>query len=233
VKTVGLVGGLGPESTVDYYRRILATWEAGAPGSAPSILIHSLDVQEGIRLVTHDRAGLLSYLLDSLHRLAGGGADFAALLANTAHVVFDELAERSPLPLVSIVEACAAEADRRGHKRLGLLGTRFTMEARFYPDVFGRRGIGVVSPEPAEQDWLHERYIGQLLQGEFRDDTREGVTGLIARLRDRERVDGVILGGTELPLLLRDDRIADLPTLDTTVLHVEAIVARLRHGGGP
>jgi aspartate racemase len=227
---VGLVGGLGPESTIDYYRRILDAWKQHDPTTAPSIVIDSLDVQRGLRLVEKDRAGLIEYLLTSLRRLAGAGVDFAAMTANTPHIVFDELAVRSPVPLVSIVEVCAAEAKRRGLSRLALLGTRFTMEAPFYTAVFSRYGIAVVVPNDGDRAWVHERYVGQLLQGDFRDGTRQEFISLVTRLRDNERVDGVILGGTELPLLLRTDTIAGLPALDTTALHVTAIVERLRTG---
>lgn len=225
---VGLVGGLGPESTIDYYRRILAAWERDEPHSAPALLIDSLDVKLGLRLVEHDRAGLVEYLLASLDRLRRAGVDFAVLTANTPHLVFDDLAARTPVPLLSIVEVCADEAARRGLSRLALLGTRFTMEAPFYPTVFGRRGMTVVAPEPADRTWLHERYVGELLKGDFRAETREGVVGLVERLRGRERVEAVILGGTELPLLLTDAAVAGLPVLDTTALHVAAIVRRLR-----
>jgi aspartate racemase len=231
--TVGIVGGLGPESTIDYYRRILAAWGREDPSTAPSIVIDSLDVKLALELVERDRAALIEYLLASLRRLDGAGADFAALTANTAHVVFDELAARSPLPLVSIVEVCAEEARGRGLRRLALLGTRFTMEGRFYPAVCARHGIVVVPPNEAERRWVHERYVGELLRGEFREDTRREFVALVARLREAERLDGVILGGTELPLLLRAPVIADLPALDTTALHVAAIVARLRRPGGP
>jgi aspartate racemase len=226
--TVGIVGGLGPESTIDYYRRILEVWARDDPSSSPSIVIDSLDVQRGLRLVASDLPALTEYLLTSLRRLAGAGVDFIAMTANTAHIVFDELAAQSPVPLVSIVEVCAQEAQRRGLKRLALLGTRFTMEGAFYPTVCGRSGIAVIPPNDAERAWVHERYVGQLLKGDFRDDTRKGFVALITRMRDEENVDGIILGGTELPLLLKASVIANLPTLDTTALHVAAIVERLR-----
>lgn len=226
--TVGIVGGLGPESTIDYYRRILESWQQGDPASAPSIVIDSLDVQRAIRLVETDRAALAEYLLGSLRRLAGAGVDFAAMTANTPHIVFDDLAARSPVPLVSIVEVCANEARRLGLRRLGLLGTRFTMEAPFYADVCARDGITVVAPGPEDRAWLHERYIGELLKGIFRADTRLGVVSLVERLQEAQRIDGVILGGTELPLLLETTAIGAIPLLDTTALHVAAIVGRLR-----
>ena len=226
--TLGIVGGLGPESTIDYYRRILEKWKRHDPSSSPSIIIDSLDVDRGLRLVEHDRPALVEYLSASVSRLASAGADFAAMAANTPHVVFDELVARSPIPLVSIVEACADEAQRRGLRRLGLLGTRFTMEGTFYPTVFARRGMAVVSPKAEERTWIHDRYVGQLLEGDFREETRDGVISVVKRLRDEENIDGVILGGTELTLLLSAPVIEDIPALDTTALHVDAIVDRLQ-----
>jgi aspartate racemase len=228
VTTVGIIGGLGPESTIDYYRRILEACERVDPGTAPSIVIDSLDVRRALHLVATDRPALVEYFLASLRRLAGAGADFAAISANTPHIVFDDLAARSPVPLVSIVEACAQEAQRRGLRRLALLGTRFTMEAPFYPAVCARYGIGVTPPDAAELAWVHERYVGELLKGEFRDDTRQQFVSLVGLLQGRHGIDGVILGGTELPLLLSTPVIAGVPALDTTALHVAAIVGRLQ-----
>jgi aspartate racemase len=226
--TIRLVGGLGPESTIDYYRRILDAWQRDDPSTAPSIVIDSLDVLRALDLVAHDRVALTEYLLASLCRLARAGADFVAMTANTPHIVFDALAAQSPVPLVSIVVVCAEEARRRDLRRVALLGTRFTMEAPFYPEVCARFGVAVVTPREAERRWIHERYIGELLRGEFRDDTRAEFVALIRRLRNEDRAEGIILGGTELPLLLPTSAIADLPALDTTALHVAAIVERLR-----
>jgi aspartate racemase len=228
VARLGIIGGLGPESTIDYYRRILEAWKRDNPGSSPSIIIDSLDVDRGLRLVEHDRPALVEYLLASLRRLAAAGVDFAAMAANTPHVVFDDLVARSPIPMVSIVEACAEEAQRRDLRRLGLLGTRFTMEGSFYPTVFARRGIAVISPNSEERAWIHDRYVGQLLKGEFRDETRDRVMSVVRRLRDEENIDGVILGGTELTLLLSGPVVGGVPALDTAALHVDAIVNRLR-----
>ena len=227
MSSVGLVGGLGPESTIDYYRRILAAWEHERRGSAPSIVIDSLDVQRVVPLVERDHAGLVAYLAASLRRLAAAGVEFAALTANTPHLVFDELAAVSPVPLVSIVETCALEVRRRGLSRPLLLGTRFTMEGPFYPKVFARHGLELVRPGSADVTWVHERYMGELLKGVFDDQTREGFVGLVARAHEAQRIDAVILGGTELPLLLEQATVAGVPALDTTALHVAAIVRRL------
>lgn len=225
---MGLVGGLGPESTLDYYRRLIYEWRREEPLSSPSIVIDSLDDKVAMRLVEHDRPALTEYILESLHRLHGAGVSFGAITSNTTHLVFDKVAKRSPIPLVNIVEVCIEEARRLGLKRLGILGTRWLMQARLYPEAARRHGIEIVVPPERDRDWMHDRYVDELVKGDLRDETRRGVIALAERLRDAKGIDGVILGGTELPLLMRDPTIADLPVLDTTGLHVAAIIERLR-----
>jgi aspartate racemase len=225
---VGLLGGLGAESTIDYYRRVLAVWQETRPESFPEITIDSLDVNRGIELVRNDRKALAEYLLGSIGRLSRAGCTFVAMAANTPHVVFDDLVARSPVPLLSIVETCAEEGQRLAVRRLGLLGTGFTMESSMYPDVFRRFRMDVFTPDTPGRAWLHERYLGELLKGVFRDDTRDGVRRLVDEMVARDRIDAVVLAGTELPLLIRAETISGLPMLDTTELHVRAIVRRLQ-----
>ena len=223
-----MVGGLGPESTIDYYRRLIREWEREDPLSSPPIVIDSLDSKRVMRLVEGDRPALTEYLLESLHRLQGAGATFGAITSNTTHLVFDKVAPRSPLPLINIVEVCMEEARRLGLKRLGVLGTRWLMQARLYPDAARRHGIEIVVPPEPDRAWMHDRYVGELVKGDLRDETRRGVVGMTERLRVAKGIDGVILGGTELPLLMTGPTIADLPALDTTGLHVAAIIERVR-----
>jgi aspartate racemase len=228
VKTAGLVGGLGPESTIDYYRRIIDAWRLADPGTAPSLVIDSIAVNRAMHFVQTDRGALVDYLLASVRRLAGAGVDFVAITANTPHIAFDEVAAKSPLPLISIVEVCAKEARTLALRRPLLLGTRFTVEADFYPKVFARHAIELAIPGESDRQWVHDRYVGELLQGDFRDDTRAQFIALIDRLRRELSIDSVILGGTELPLLLKGTAMAGLPVLDTTALHVKAIVEQMQ-----
>lgn len=223
----GIIGGLGPESTIDYYQRIVEVWKTRHPGTLPRLIIDSLDVNRGIQLLRSDRPGLVDYLSESVERLYRAGCEFAAMSANTPHIVFDELATRSPIPLVSIVETTAREARDRGLRRVGLLGTGFTMAAGFYPTVFGRYGLEVHVPDADARAWLHDRYLGQLLDGIFLDETREGVLRIVSELAERHGIEAVVLAGTELPLLIRSQTVSGLPVLDTTELHVRAIVDRL------
>lgn len=228
MKTVGIIGGIGPESTIEYYRFIIEGYrERTTDGSYPSIIINSVDLH---RLIAWINAGELEpftdYLVAGVERLADAGADFAVLAANTAHIVFDQIRERSRLPLISIAEATYDKARELGLQRLGLLGTRFTMEARFYPEVFSRAGLTIVTPNETERAFINEKYFDELLKNVFLPETREQLMAIVHRMKERDGIDGLILGGTELPLILRDQESA-IPFLDTTRIHVARIVEEL------
>jgi aspartate racemase len=229
MKVLGIIGGIAPESTVDYYRRIIAAWrERQSDGSYPALIINSIDLRKMIGFVeAQNLPGLTDYLLAEVTRLARAGAQVGLLASNTPHLVFDELQRRSPIPLVSIVEAACAAARDLGLTRVGLLGTRFTMQANFYPDVFARQGIAVVRPNRTEQEYVHDKYFGELVKAVFLPETRNGMLTVIERLRVEEKVQGVILGGTELPLLFRDSPTPAVRLLDTTAIHVDAAVAAM------
>lgn len=229
MKTLGIVGGLGPESTIDYYRSINALFrERTNKAGYPHILIDSLDVDLGIRLVEREEwKELAEYLADGFRRLARAGADFGLMAANTPHIVFDDVRRLSPIPLISIVDATCAEAKRQGLKRVALLGTGFTMGGKFYPEVFERNHIALVTPSPEERAYIHEKYLGELLRGTFLPETRSRLVEIIERMRLYENVEAVVLAGTELPLILRDETIEGLPFLDTTQIHVRAAVEEI------
>lgn len=229
MKTVGIIGGLGPESTVDYYRLIISSWRERTQGVGyPSILINSLDIDKALGMLYENRLeDLAGYLGAEIQRLANAGADFAVLAANTAHIVFDELRAASSIPLISIVEAACHAAGTLGLRRPGLLGTRFTMQGRFYREPFRAAGMELVAPTLEEQDFIHGKYMHELIPGVFLPETRRAISAIIGRLVRQERIDGLVLAGTELPLLLREAGELGAPLLDTTRLHVEQVVERL------
>ncbi len=232
-KTVGIIGGIGPESTIDYYRLIIATYREQKPdGSYPSIIINSIDLKKMLDLIeANELAKVTEHLVREVQKLARAGADCGLLAANTPHIVFDEIRSQSPIPLVSIVEATCETAKALGLKRLGLFGTRFTMQGRFYPDAFSRQGITLAIPEPEEQAYIHDKYMSELVKGIFLPETRARLLAMVDRLKEREGIQGLILGGTELPLLFRDETspyaTTRIPFLDTTLIHVKAVVAQL------
>jgi aspartate racemase len=229
MKSLGVVGGLGPESTIDYYQRIIALYrERTRDGSYPRFIIISVDLKKGLDFMeAGDLAGMAAYLLEGIGKLADAGADFALISANTPHIVFDEVALKSPIPLISIVEAACAAAKALGLKRLALFGTRYTMQSNFYPKVFSREEIEVFVPEPNDQDYIHDKYMNELVAGEFLPETRGGLLAIVDRMKAKSDIDGVILAGTELPLILSDAGHNGIPFLNTTKIHVEAAVTEM------
>jgi aspartate racemase len=224
-----MIGGLGPESTIDYYRSILARYRARKPdGGYPHLLINSLDVDKGIAMLDAGRLDdLAHYLAAGVERLARAGADFGFMAANTPHLVFDQVQQRSAIPLLSIVRATSEHARTLGLKKVGLFGTGFTMRANFYPDEFKTAGIALVRPKESEQDFIHNKYIGELLKNQFLPETRTEILRIAQRTKAEDGVEAIVLAGTELPLLLRDSGSNEIQFLDTTAIHVEAVVDEL------
>ena len=229
MKTVGIIGGLGPESTVDYYQRIIALYrQRTADGHYPEFIVVSVDLRKGLDFMdANELSGMADYLLEAIGKVARAGADFAIISANTPHIVFDDIAPNSPIPLISIVEATCAAAKARKLKRLALFGTRYTMQANFYPKVLARQGIDLLMPEREDQDYIHEKYFSELVPGKFLPETRAGLLTIVDRMKAQSDIDGVILAGTELPLILRGETHNGIPLLDTTKIHCEAVVAEM------
>ncbi len=223
-RRLGIVGGLGPESTVDYYQMIVSRFrERTGDGHYPAFLVNSLDLEPAVDAVTAGRLeDLTRQVAAGVETLARAGAEFGLIAANTPHIVFDAVQQASRIPLISIVEAACERARADGRGRLALFGTRFTMVGRFYPDVFEPAGIAIVTPGAEEQDWIHERYFGELLLGVVREETRAGLLRILERLRDDEGVEGLLIAGTELSLVLRMDGHGGVPFYDTAAIHVES-----------
>src|SRR5438876_7919739 len=218
MRTLGIIGGLGPESTIDYYGRIIALYrERTADGSYPQFIINSINMKKGLDfMVASHLAGMAEYLLEEIGKLAQAGATFGLISANTPHIVFDKVASKSPVPLISIVEATCAAAKARNLKRLALFGTRYTMQANFYPKVFSREGIELLMPDSQDQDFIHDKYMSELVPGKFLAETRAGLLTIVDRMKATNDIDGVILAGSELPLILRGSAHNRIPFLDTT-----------------
>jgi aspartate racemase len=222
MKTIGIVGGIGPESTIDYYRLLIAAGHT-------QIIINSVAVHRLVgMMLSGDTTGVADYLTDAVEQLAKAGADIAIIAANTPHVAYPEVRSRSRIPMVSIVEAVAAYVHAAGMTKVGLLGTRFTMEGQFYRDVFARRGLSLEAPRRDDLEYVHTKYMSEFLHNQFVPETRDGVLRVIDRMKEDSGVQAVILGGTELPILLRTDNHNGLPLLDTTKIHADAVLKTAR-----
>lgn len=227
-KTLGLIGGTGPEATIEYYRLLTAKYREQADGNSPPLIINSVNLKNMIEWMGASELGKVADMLsNAIEKLHLAGADLAALTANTAHIVFDELQQRSAIPLVSMVEAACDKVQELGLNSVALFGTRYTMQGPFYPAVFSRTNVKLVLPNAEEQDYIHGIYLGQLLKDIFLPETRNKLLEIVDTMRDRDGIQAVILGGTELPLLLRDEEHNGLRLLDTTRIHVDRLLTEM------
>lgn len=228
MKKIGIIGGLGPEATVEYYNGIINSFKTEKADLVyPEIIIYSVNMSVFIGLMKekhYDKA--VDEVISKLVSLQKAGADFAAITANTPHMLFSEISERSPLPLISIVEVTRDECLRKGYRKTGLFGTGFTMNSTFYQDVFNKSGIEVILPDEGDRNVINTKLFSEIEIGIFRDDTRQTLIGIMEKMKAEHDIDSLILGCTELPLILTQPEYAGMPMLNTTMLHVGAIVRK-------
>jgi len=229
MNTVGIIGGIGPESTIEYYRLIISSYLGKEKrGNYPQIIINSINMKRMLDLIGNNQFDeVTEYLVAEIQKVASAGADFAVLASNTPHIVFNQINQKSPLPLISIVEVTCEEAMRKGMQRVGLFGTKFTMQGGFYDKIFSVQGITVISPSNKDQDYIHDKYMGELVKGIIRENTKNELLKIANTLKDNNSIHGLILGGTELPLILKENDADEIEFLDTTKIHVESIMKRL------
>jgi aspartate racemase len=224
-KRIGILGGMTPESTVTYYQHIVHAWQQRhGDHRYPEIVIFSMSFQQLEDWMEAGRWDDVERALgEGLRRLGAAGADFGVIATNTMHLLFDRLAAASPIPLLSIVEATARAVVCAGLRTVGLLGTRFTMEQSFYADGLARHGIATLVPDQPAREDVHRVIMRELSMGALNDGSRrrylEIVDGLVAR-----GAQGIVLGCTEIPLLVRPGDTA-VPLFDTATLHAEAALA--------
>lgn len=231
MKKLGLVGGMGPESTIPYYRDIVyGVQKKLGRNCFPNLTVESVDVFEVLRFCGEQKYDeLVDYLMVAIDNLIRSGADFVALSANTPHIVFDRLQEQSVVPLVSIVEATRDEALRQEKYKLGLLGTIFTMTGDFFKLPFEAKGIQIVTPTAEEMEYINEKISSELELGIVKEETLREFQKIINRMKKEDGIEAVVLGCTELPLLL-NEKMCPVPCLDTMRIHIETLVERIVRG---
>ncbi|MGD1929962.1 MAG: aspartate/glutamate racemase family protein [Leptolyngbyaceae cyanobacterium] len=230
MKTVGIIGGIGPESTIEYYRKIVSSYLAReATRDYPQIIINSINMTKMLDLIGNGELEEVSrYLAAEVKKLESAGAEFGVLASNTPHIVFNKVRELSQLPLISIVEATCNKILNVGLEKVALFGTKFTMQGGFYDEVLSRSGIEVITPDEVNQRFIHEKYMGELVKGIILDETRAGLISVIEKMKQQYNSQGLILGGTELHLILTPENVSGVHVFDTTEIHVESIMERLR-----
>ena len=226
MKIAGIIGGIAPESTIQYYRQAVAEYQRLTnEREFPPIIINSIHMTKMLSLIGQNKLiEVTDYLLFAIIKLHKAGADFAVMASNTPRVVFNEIQRQSPIPLISIVEVACDAAKNAKLKKVGVVGTRFTMQGTAYPNSFSQAKIDVVAPNPIEQDFIHNIYMSELVKGILLPSTKLKLNEIIETMLLRDNIDGVILAGTELPLILTELSHKGIPLLDTTKLHVQRIV---------
>jgi len=226
VKKIGIVGGIGPASTLDYYKGIIEGYRAGGiRDDYPLMVIDSLNLTEMYNLVSTKQWDLFTAkLVDSIESLAASGAEFAAMAANTAHIVFDEVTKQSPLPLISIVEETCKYATARNCKSVVILGTAFTMSSGLYSEAFAKYGISAFVPPADEQQAIHGIIFPNLQEGIVLPEDKKTMLQIAKRMIREHDADALILGCTELPLIIKNEDL-DTLLLDTTQIHIDAILS--------
>jgi len=225
MKRIGIIGGIGPESTVDYYKLIIGAFhEKQADLGYPEIIIYSANLSGLMKILEAKKwDNLTDWLLEKVIALHNAGAEFAVIGSNTPHIVFQEVSSRSPIPMLNIIEETRKRAQSLGSKKLGLMGTRFTMESDFFKKPFVENEMVVVVPEKEDQELIHHRLFSEIELGIIKDSTREELLSIVKKMIERHSIDALILGCTELPLILNKDEFG-IPFLNTTAIHAESIV---------
>lgn len=225
MKKIGLVGGTGPESTLMYYKELNSRIDAATGGAEmPDIAIESVNFRKAWGMVSAGKnEDLSNYLSEKVTCLKKSGAEIISLTAGTMHIVFNEIKAQTDVDLVSIPKAVADEAAARGIKKVGLLGTIFTMEKDYMKEDLRAAGIEVIIPGKTERDLIAKRILEELELGIVKESTLAEFTKIINRMKDEDSIEGVILGCTELPLLLNEGN-CPVPCLDAVEIHLKKLI---------
>lgn len=228
MKTIGILGGLGPEATIDYYKEIIKKFNELNNNESltyPEIVIYSVTMSRFIGLLEEGREiDAADYIIECLNKIKKADASFAILSANTPHLLFDYIQSKIDLPLISIVKTCAEEAQRLDRKKCALIGTKFTMQNDFYQKTFKEKNIHIECPDEEDIELINTKLFTEMELGIFKEETKIEILGIVRKMKDRKNIDGVILGCTELPIMFTEEYYWDIPFLNTTRIHVEAIV---------
>ncbi|WP_141432610.1 aspartate/glutamate racemase family protein [Bacillus sp. 03113] len=226
MKKVGIIGGIGPESTVDYYQSIISKFQEkiGSKEELPELFINSINMYKMYKLLMKGQTQeLINYLTDAVQKLESVGADFVVMSGNTPHIVFEQVQQKVQVPMISIVEETYIKAQELSLEKIGLIGTKFTMENDFYKKPFISHNIELVVPNQSEQEYIHRKLVEELFNGIVNIETKKGFLTIINQMINRDGIQGVILGCTEIPMLIKNEDL-NIHSLNTTEIHINKIV---------
>lgn len=225
MKKIGLVGGTGPESTAMYYKELNIQIDKLTNGEdMPDLAIESVNFRQVWRYVSNQEyKKLADYLSEKIKALVAGGSEIVSLTAGTMHVVIDDLEKSTGTELVSIPKAVCEEIVRKGYKKVGLLGTIITMEMDYMKKDIVQAGIEVCIPDKTDRNLIAKRIYEELEIGVVKESTLNEFNAIIKKMKDEQHAEAVILGCTELPLLLNDKNCV-LPCLDSVRIHIQKLI---------
>ncbi|MFD1065883.1 aspartate/glutamate racemase family protein [Oceanobacillus locisalsi] len=226
MKQIGIIGGLGPESTVEYYQSIIRRFQEkkGSLKVLPELFINSINMYNIFRYISEWRLDdLIMYVGNAARKLEQLEVDGIIIAANTPHLVFDEVQKQVSVPMISIVDATVEEAEKQGVQHIGLLGTKFTMEQDFFKTPFEESRKHISVPEEDTQQYLHEKIVNELENGIVKPETKKDFKQIVDEMIEQKQIDSLILGCTELPMIFSEEDF-DIPLLDTMDIHVNKVV---------
>lgn len=226
MKQIGIIGGLGPESTVEYYQSIIKKYQEKKDNLQvlPELYINSINMYNIFKYITEERMDdLIEYLGNAARKLELLDVDGIIIAANTPHLVFEKVQKQVEVPMLSIVDAAVEEAENQGAENIGLLGTKFTMEQEFFRKPFKEKGKNIYVPEESTQQYLHEKIVRELENGIVNPETKKEFERITREMIEQYKLDTVILGCTELPMILSEEDFS-IPFLDTMQVHVDKVI---------
>lgn len=222
MKTIGMIGGVSWQSTIEYYRIIneVAHQKLGGSHSA-KIVMSSVDFEPLVKWGLADNWDkIIGFFVNEVKRIEAAHADFFIVCANTMHKFADHLVKAVNIPMLHIVDVVADEIKKKSLKKVGLLGTNYTMEGDFYPKHLERQGIELVVPNASTRSEINRIIYEELVRGIFSESSRNTYLRAVDSLVENG-AEGIVLGCTEIPLLIQQDHIR-VPVLDTTKIHAES-----------
>lgn len=229
MKKPGLIGGVGPESTIDYYRLIINEFkQLTQSDNYPELIVNSVNLTDVLNFVAAGQYNqLTNYMVQQINILEKAGVSFVAISSNTPHIVFDDIAQKVNIELVSIVEQTCKVISELGFKKVALFGTKSTMTMGFYNSCAAKYGFEIVVPNTADIDYIHQKYMQELVFNNINSVTKSKLIAIANNIYNQQNIDGLILGGTELPLILNQTDFNYLKVFNTTQIHVSAIVSKM------
>ncbi|MFG6118004.1 aspartate/glutamate racemase family protein [Thalassobacillus sp. B23F22_16] len=233
MKRAGIIGGLGPESTVDYYKLFIDKYQqrVNSRQKLPELYINSINMYNIFQFISENEIDkLIEYVGNAAQQLESIGADFIVIAANTPHIVFDEVRKQVNVPMISIVEATYERTKEMGIENAGLLGTKFTMEHNFFKDQFWKHNEKITVPSEEQQAYLHEKIVEELENGIVKEDTKKDFIQVVNQMIEESGIDGLILGCTELPMILKEGDVS-IPLINTMKIHVDKMIEQVFREG--